>query len=75
MEVSELISRKRGETDDRIINVTLTRKGKEAARFTAMVISQIEDDIRSQFSQEEVESLRTPGRNPQHTLGGLDPSI
>jgi DNA-binding MarR family transcriptional regulator len=75
MEVSELISRKRGESDDRIINVTLTQKGTEAALFTAKVISQIEDDIRSQFSQREVESLRSPLEGIRNTLGGLDPSI
>ncbi len=75
MEVSELISRKRGENDDRIINVTLTQKGKEAALFTAKVISQIENDIRSQFSQQKVESLRPPLEGIRNTLGGLDPSI
>ncbi len=75
MEVSELISRKRGENDDRIINVTLTQKGKEAARFTATVISQIEDDIRLQFSEQEVETLRPFLEGIRNTLGGLDPSI
>lgn len=75
MEASELISRKRDENDDRIINVTLTQKGKEAAHFTAKVISQIEDDIRSEFSHQEVETLRKPLEGIRNTLGGLDPSI
>ncbi len=75
MAASELISRKRDANDDRIINVTLTQKGQEAARFTAKVISQIEDDIRSEFSQQEVESLRTPLERILNTLGGVRPSI
>lgn len=75
MEASELISRKRGENDDRIINVTLTQKGKKDARFTEKVINQIENDIRSQFSRQEVETLRKPLEGIRNTLGGSDPSI
>lgn len=75
MEASELISRKRDLNDDRLINVTLTAKGKEAARFTEKTIEKIEADIRSEFSREEVEALRKPLEKTLKRLGGRPPNI
>lgn len=75
MEMSGLIDRRRDPEDDRIINVTLTSKGKEAANFTEKVIEQVENDIRSEFSQQEVEILRNSLETIRNTLGGSDPGI
>lgn len=75
MEASGLIDRKRDTNDDRIINVTLTSKGKEAANFALTVIEQIEDDIRSELSRKEIDILRHPLERIRNTLGGSDPSL
>ena len=75
MEISGFISRGRDKNDDRVINVTLTEKGREAARFTEKMIEQIETDIRAEFSGKEVETLRTPLEKILNTLGGQRPSF
>lgn len=75
MEMSGLINRSRDKSDDRVINVTLTEKGKEAARFTEKMIEQIEADIRAEFSRKEVEALRKPLEKILNTLGGRGPSF
>ena len=75
MEMSGLINRKRDSRDDRIINVTLTPKGKEAANFVEEVEGQIENDIRSKFSHQEIEILRNPLEEIRNALGGTDPGI
>lgn len=75
MEMSGLINRSRDKGDDRVINVTLTEKGKEAARFTEKMIEQIEADIRVEFSRKEVEALRKPLEKILNTLGGRGPSF
>ena len=75
LEMSGLISRRRDSNDDRIINVMLTMEGKEAATFVKTVIEQIETDIRSEFSSEEVEVLRQPLEKIRNRLGGSDPNI
>ena len=75
MEASGLIERRRDANDDRIINVTLTSKGKEAAKFTVKVMEQIENDIRSELSRKEIDILRHPLERIRNTLGGSDPSI
>lgn len=75
MEASELIDRNRDEGDDRIINVTLTPKGKEAAHFTEEIFQKIESEIRSEFNAEELEDLRVPLEKVRNTLGGKDPSL
>lgn len=75
MEGAEFIERRRDEHDDRVINVTLTEKGKEAARFTEKMIAQIEAEIRAEFSRTEVEALRKPLEKIHHTLGGRGPSF
>jgi DNA-binding MarR family transcriptional regulator len=75
MEMSGLINRSRDKSDDRVINVTLTENGKEAARFTEKMIEQIEADIRAEFSREEVEALRKPLEKILTTLGGQGPSF
>lgn len=75
METSELISRRRDPNDDRLINVTLTKKGEEAAHFAEEVITQIEAEIRSEFSKEEVEILRKPLEQVCSSLGGVPPTL
>ena len=75
METSGLIDRRRDSGDDRIINVTLTSAGKEAAAFAERVIKQIENDIRAKFSQQEIDILHNPLIKIRNTLGGFDPSI
>lgn len=75
MEISGFISRGRDKNDDRVINVRLTEKGREAARFTETMIEQIETDIRAEFSGKEVETLRTPLEKILNTLGGQRPSF
>ncbi len=75
MDASGLIDRRRDANDDRIINVTLTSKGKEAAAFALSVMEQIETQIRSELTQEDVERLRLPLEGIRNTLGGSDPSI
>jgi len=75
MDASGLIDRRRDANDDRIINVTLTSKGREAAAFTESVMEQIENDIRSELSKKEIDALRSPLERIRNTLGGSDPSI
>ena len=75
MQTSGLIERRRNPDDDRIINVTLTQQGKEAAIFAEKVVQQVEDDIRAEFSEEEIELLRHPLVKIRNTLGGSAPEI
>lgn len=75
MEASGLISRVQDENDDRVINVTLTAKGKGAASFTEKVIEEIEDEIRLELTQGEVDILRNPLERVRNVLGGSDPDI
>ncbi len=75
MDESGLIDRRRDINDDRIINVTLTSKGKKAADFTITVMDQIEDEIRSELNRKEIDILRHPLERVRNTLGGSDPSI
>lgn len=75
MEASGLIDRRQDANDDRIMNVTLTSKGREAANFAVSVMEQIEDDIRSELTQKEIDKLRNPLKRVRNTLGGSDPSI
>jgi len=75
MEASGLIDRQRDADDDRIINVTLTSKGKEAAAFAESVMDQIENDIRSELSKKEIDILHNPLVKVRNILGGSDPSI
>lgn len=75
MEMSGFINRRRDKNDDRVINVTLTEQGEEAARFTEKTIAQIEAEIRAEFSREEVETLRKPLEKIHNILGGRGPSF
>ena len=75
MDASGLIDRRRDINDDRIINVTLTSKGKKAANFAITVMDQIEDEIRSELSRKEIDILRHPLERVRNTLGGSDPTI
>nr|WP_320014208.1 MarR family transcriptional regulator [uncultured Desulfobacter sp.] len=75
MEASQLIDRRRDVNDDRIIIVTLTSKGRDAAKFALTVMAQIEDEIRSELSRKEIDILRNPLERVRNTLGGSDPRI
>ena len=75
MEVAKLIERRRDLDDDRIINVTLTSKGKAAAEFALTVMEQIEDEIRSELNRKEIDILRNPLERVRNVLGGSDPKI
>ncbi len=75
MDASGLIDRRRDANDDRIINVTLTLKGKEAAALAVSVMEQIENDIRSELSRKEIDILRHPLERIRNRLGGSDPSL
>jgi DNA-binding MarR family transcriptional regulator len=75
MEAAGLINRRQGRRDDRIMNVTLTPKGKKAAKYVASVMAQVEDEICSELTQRGVYALRKPLENVRNTLGGTDPGI
>lgn len=75
METSELIDRQRDAKDDRIINVSLTPKGKAAAEYAVTVIDRVEDDIRRELSPEEVGLLRNPLERIRDILGGSRPAL
>ena len=75
LEASGLIARRQDTNDDRIMNVTLTSKGRDAANFAVSVMEQIEDDIRSGLTQKEMDKLRNLLKRVRNTLGGSDPSI
>lgn len=75
MEAANLIERRRDADDDRIINVTLTSKGKEAAAFALTVMEQIEDEIRSELNRKAINVLRNPLERVRNVLGGSDPKI
>lgn len=75
MEASGLVDRNQDANDDRVMNVALTPKGKEAANFALHVMEQIEDDIRSELSQTEIDKLLHPLVRVRNTLGGSDPRI
>ena len=75
MEASGLIDRRQDANDDRIMNVTLTSKGKEAAKFAVGVMEHVENDIRSELTQKEMDNLRNPLKRVRNTLGGSDPKI
>jgi len=75
LEASRLIDRQRDENDDRIINVTLTSKGREAADFAVSVMAQIENEIRSELKPEEIDKMLPPLVKIRNVLGGSDPSL
>ncbi len=75
LEAAGLVNRAHGENDDRIMNVTLTPKGRKAAKFTVSVMVKIEDEIRSELTPKETDSLRKFLEKVRDTLGGTDPSI
>ena len=51
MEAVGWIDRRTDPNDDRIMNVTLTPKGREAASIMVSVMAQIEDEIRSALTK------------------------
>ena len=75
LEAAGLVNRTHGENDDRIMNVTLTPKGRKAAKLTESVMAKIEDEIRSELAPKEIDSLRKFLKKVRNTLGGTDPSI
>ena len=75
MEAAGLVNRTHGENDDRIMNVTLTPEGRKAAKFTVSVMAKIEDEIRSELTTKETDSMRKFLEKVRNKLGGTDPSI
>ena len=75
MEAVGLIDRQRDANDDRIINVTLTSKGKEAANFAVSVMAQVEKEIRRELTTKEAADLLYPLLKVRNALGGTDPAI
>ncbi len=73
LEASGLIERQQDQNDDRIMNVTLTTSGWEAANFAVSVMAQIETDLCSNLSQDEMNALRKPLGKIIDGLGGPDP--
>ena len=61
MEASGLIARRQDPDDDRIMNVSLTSKGRAAADFAASVMEEIEDDIHWQLTRKEIHYLSPAG--------------
>ena len=75
MEATELIDRSQDTNDDRIMNVKLTAKGRQAANFALEVMEQVEKDIRSELTPKEIDQLLNSLLKVRNTLGGSDPKI
>lgn len=75
MEASGLIDRRQDPNDDRIMNVTLTSKGIEAADFAVKVMQQTEEKISSQLSTQEIKKLGRSLVTVRDTFGGSTPDI
>ncbi len=75
METADLVLRQRDPNDDRVMNVTLTPEGKEAAEFVEEVFELLERDIRSRLSPDAVQMLRPLLETIRNTLGGTDPTL
>ncbi len=75
MEAAGLIDRKKDPNDDRFMNVTLTPKGREAAKFILNVMTQIEGEICSVLTKKEIDMLRKPLEKVRDKLGGVAPRI
>ena len=75
LEAAGLINRMQDTADDRIMNVTLTQKGRAAANFAASVKSKIENEICSGLTQKEINTLRKHLEKMRSILGGTDPGF
>jgi DNA-binding MarR family transcriptional regulator len=75
MEASGLVDRSQDANDDRIMNVKLTTKGRQAANFALEVVEQVEKDIRSELTLKEIDQLLNPLLKVRNSLGGSDPKI
>ena len=75
MEAAGLVDRRHDANDDRFMNVTLTPKGREAAKLILNLMIQIEQEICSVLTKNEIDMLRKPLEKVRDKLGGVDPSI
>jgi DNA-binding MarR family transcriptional regulator len=75
MEAAGLIDRSKDVNDDRFMNVTLTPKGREAAKLILNVMIQIEQEICSVLTKKEIDMLRKPLEKVRDKLGGVAPEI
>jgi len=75
MEAAGLIDRRKDPNDDRFMNVTLTPKGREAAKLILNVMIQIEQEICSVLTKKEIDMLRKPLEKVRDKLGGVAPKI
>lgn len=75
LESSGLISRMRSNIDDRIINVTLTKKGIEAAKITQKEIDKIDMRIIEALGANELDTITKPLLKIRDTLGGIEPEL
>ena len=75
MEASGLVDRSQDASDDRIMNVKLTTKGRQAANFALEAMGQVEKNIRSELTLKEIDQLLNPLLKVRNTLGGSDPKI
>lgn len=75
MEVSGLITRRKDSKDDRFMIVSLTPKGREAAKFILSEMNKGEVAICSAITKKQVEMMRKPLEEIRDKLGGIGPSI
>ena len=75
MESSGLVKRNRDPNDDRIIHVTLTPKGVEAANFSLDVMKNLEKEIATGLTEEKLTALLGTLLKIRNILGGTDPDL
>ena len=75
MEAIGLIKRRKDSKDDRFMIVSLTPKGREAAKFIVDAMNQGEVEIRSVLTKKQVDMMRKPLEKIRNKLGGIGPSI
>lgn len=75
MDAAGLVKRRQDDNDDRVMNVSLTRKGKDAAEFAASVMASVEKTVCSTLSPGEMEAIRKPMEGVRDSLGGSHPTL
>lgn len=75
LENAELVNRLRNDKDERIINVTLTQKGNEAARFALKEMEKIEHNLIKRLNDNEIKEIVDPLLKIRDALGGVEPTL
>jgi len=75
LEAAALITRQQDDKDERVLLVSLTEEGTQAALFVLEVTAEVEKDIRESLGDTDIESLRQPLESVRNKLGGTDPEI